>query len=83
VLICQGVSKLHGISTLLQPHDQPIVQCPRVRETRGEPLAAPSGTPRIAAEGDHVCACLEKLGAVRNEFVKVGEEAPKKTRVAK
>src|SRR5262245_25588513 len=56
VLICQGASQLHGIGTLLQPHDQPVLQGPHVRETRGEPLAAHSGTSRIAAEGDDVFA---------------------------
>src|SRR5215470_20046829 len=56
VLIGQGASQLHGIGTLPQPHDQPILQCPHVCETRGEPLAAFSGTSRIAAEGDDVFA---------------------------
>jgi len=49
-----------------------------VSETSGEPLAAPSGTPRIAAEGNDAFAGLEKLGAVRDEFVKVCKEATKK-----
>jgi hypothetical protein len=80
VLICQGASQLHSIGTLLQPNDQPVLQGPHVRETSGEPLAAPSSTPRIAAEGDDAFSCLEKLGAVRDEFVKVGEEATKKSR---
>src|SRR5262249_16347674 len=52
VLICQGACKLNGIGTLLQPNDQPVLQCPHVSETSGEPLAGSSGTPRIAAEGD-------------------------------
>jgi hypothetical protein len=56
VLICQGACKLNGIGTLLQPNDQPVLQCPHVSETSGEPLAAPSGTPRIAAEGDDAFA---------------------------
>src|SRR5215510_7232046 len=51
-----GASQLHGIGTLLQPHDQPVLQGPHVCETRGEPLAGPSGTPRIAAESDDVVA---------------------------
>jgi hypothetical protein len=56
VLIRQGASQLNGIGTLLQPHDRPVLQGPHVRETCGEPLAAPSGTPRIAAEGDDAFA---------------------------
>jgi hypothetical protein len=55
-LICQGACKLNGIGTLLQPNDQPVLQCPHVSETSREPLAAPSGTPRIAAEGDDAFA---------------------------
>jgi hypothetical protein len=51
-----------------------------VSETSGELLAAPSGAPRIVAESDDVFAGLEKLGAVRDEFVKVGKEAAKKSR---
>jgi hypothetical protein len=78
VLICQGACKLNGIGTLLQSYDQPILQCPHVSETSGESLAGPSGTPRIAAEGDDAFARLEKLGAIRDEFVKVCEEATKK-----
>src|SRR5262245_23692853 len=56
VTICQCASQLHGIGTLLQPHDQPVLQCPHVGKTRGKPLAALSGTSRIAAEGDDVFA---------------------------
>ena len=56
VLICQGASKLNGIGTLLQPNDQPVLQCPHVSETSGETLAGLSGTPRIAAEGDDAFA---------------------------
>jgi hypothetical protein len=41
VLICQGACKLNGIGTLLQPNDQPVLQCPDVSETSGEPLAGP------------------------------------------
>ena len=56
ILIRQSSSKLNGIGTLLQPHDQPALQGPHMGETRGEPLAAPSSTPRVAAEGDDVVA---------------------------
>src|SRR5262249_15801653 len=56
VLICQGARKLNGIGTLLQPNDQPVLQCPHVSETSGEPLAGSSGTPRIAAESDDAFA---------------------------
>jgi hypothetical protein len=51
-LIGQGTSKLNSIGTLLQAHDPPVLQCPHVSEPSGEPLAAPPGAPRIAAEGD-------------------------------
>jgi hypothetical protein len=56
VLVCQGASKLNGIGTLLQPNDQPLLECPHVNETSGEPLAGPCGTARIAAEGDDASA---------------------------
>src|SRR5262249_39156348 len=77
VLVCQCASKLNGIGTLLQSNDQPVLQCPHVSETSSEPPAGPSGTPRIAAEGDDALAGLEKLGAARDKFVKVCEEATK------
>jgi hypothetical protein len=56
VLIYQGACQLNGIGTLLQPNDQPVLQCPHVSETSGESLAGPSGTSRIAAEGDDTFA---------------------------
>src|SRR5262249_48688340 len=77
-LIDQGASQLNGIRTLLKAHDQRVLQCPHVSETSGEPLAAPSGAPRIVAESYDAFARLEKLGAVCDEFVKVCEEAAKK-----
>jgi hypothetical protein len=56
ILIFQGASKLDGIGTLLQAHDQPILQGPYVSETSSETLAGPSGRPRIAGEGDDAFA---------------------------
>ena len=75
MLVCQGASQLNGIGTLLQPHDQPILQGPHVRETRGEPFAGPSGTPLIAAEGDNAFAGLEELCAHGDEALEVLEKA--------
>src|SRR5262245_15699437 len=78
VLISQGASQLDGIGTLLQPHDHPVLQCPHVCETCGELPAALAGTSRMGAQGDAQVARLKELGAVRDEFVKVCEEATKK-----
>src|SRR5215510_8929555 len=78
VLICQDACKLNGIGTLLQPNDQPVLQCPHVSETSGEPLAGPPSTSRIAAEGDDAFACFEKLRAVCDEVLEVCKETTKK-----
>jgi len=45
-----------------------------VSETSGEPLAGPSGTSRIAAEGDDAVTRLEKLGALGDKALEVLKE---------
>jgi hypothetical protein len=78
VLRDQRVSKLDGIRTLLQSNDQPVLQCPHVRETSSEPSAGSSDTPEWVPSAMTHSADPKNSGPFGDELVKVREEATEK-----